>query len=163
MKPGTTYKIYAVDDQGKETLVVQRDWENKEYSEFVTDETGTVTTYQSFRSGKYRLYETAAPTGYTLNKDPIDVTIHSSLSKLYTDENGRTIRCVEVEQEDEEVYGKFGIKKSGEMLSGFEKGQFTFENHQLKMWCMKSELQKTFNRRMDKVQSGLKKEISHVR
>ena len=132
LKPGTTYKIYAVDDQGKETLVVQRDWENKKYSEFVTDETGTVTTYESFRSGKYRLYETAAPTGYTLNKDPIDVTIHSSLSKLYTDENGRTIRCVEVEQEDEEVYGKFGIKKSGEMLSGFEKGQFTFENQQLK-------------------------------
>ena len=57
LKAGTTYQIYKVDKDGKETLVTQTHSNGNAIEvvdRFVTDETGEIITYEKLKAGTYR-------------------------------------------------------------------------------------------------------------
>lgn len=139
-KSGTTYQIYKVDKDGKETLVTQK-YKNKAGEEvkvdrFITDETGEVATVQPLLSGIYHLYEVEAANGFHISDKYIEVEINSKSSKYdsYVDEDGNTHVTITDDYFNEETYGKLSIKKTGELLSGWdaEKHEFVYEETNLK-------------------------------
>lgn len=136
LKGGTTYQIYSVDKDGKETLIKQtNNTGNKKETvdTFVTDETGQIMTYEALPSGTYRIYETDAATGYHISTPYIEIVINSMADNYTTetDVNGNTYTVVEAEYTNDEAYGKLSISKTGELLSDYRDGQFIYEETQL--------------------------------
>ena len=72
LKAGTTYQIFKVDENGKETIVKQS-YSNgnkiETVDKFVTDESGEIITYKPLAAGLYRIREVQGPEGtYNENK-----------------------------------------------------------------------------------------------
>lgn len=138
LKPGTAYQIYKVTDEGEE--LVKQSYSNGNTMEtvdtFVTDGTGEIMTVKPLKSAKYRIYETESATGLHISEEFIEVTINSKADNYesYVDEDGNTHMIVTVTYTNEETYGKLAVKKTGEMLSGWdaEKHTFLYEDRVLK-------------------------------
>lgn len=138
LKPGTAYQIYKVTDEGEE--LVKQSYSNGNSMEtvdtFVTDATGEIMTVKPLKSAKYRIYETESATGLHISEKFIEVTINSKADNYesYEDEDGNTHMIVTVTYTNEETYGKLVVKKTGEMLSGWdaEKHTFLYEDRVLK-------------------------------
>lgn len=135
LKAGTTYQIYKIED-GKETLVTQEYSNgNKKVTvdKFVTDASGQIMTYQALPSGKYRIYETDAATGYHISTPYIEVDISSGADnyKTETDKDGNTYSTVELTYTNQEAYGKLSLKKTGEQLEDFQGGKFIYKEKPL--------------------------------
>lgn len=135
LKPGTTYQIYRMTEDG-EKLVEQTYSDGntkKTINKFVTDETGEVMTVKELKSGTYRIYETDSATGLHITKKYIEVTINSKADNYesYKDEDGYTHAIVTVSYTNAETFGKLKLYKTGEMLTGFD-GNFIYENRFLK-------------------------------
>lgn len=136
LKPGTTYQIYKVTDDGEE--LVEQTYSNgnrqETISQFVTDETGEIMTVKELKSGTYRIYETDSASGLHITEKYIEVTINSKADNYesYTDEDGYTHAIVTVTYTNAETYGKLKVYKTGEMLTGFADGKFVYENRFLK-------------------------------
>lgn len=138
LKPGTAYQIYKVTDEGEE--LVKQSYSNGNSMEtvdtFVTDATGEIMTVKPLKSAKYRIYETESATGLHISEKFIEVTINSKADNYesYEDEDGNTHMIVTVTYTKEETYGKLAVKKTGEMLSGWdaEKHTFLYEDRVLK-------------------------------
>lgn len=96
---------------------------------FVTDETGMVSTPLMLKSGSYQLEEIKAPNGYVLNQEPVPFEI-TNTGAFIMDEDGDPI--VTVTLKDEAVEGHIKIKKTGEVLVGYEDGQFIYDQRGLK-------------------------------
>lgn len=121
LKKGTTYQIYKVDDEGKETLVTQKYSNGNKMvvvDRFVTDETGEIITYEKLKAGTYRVYEIEGPEGYRVNKSPVTVEINSNSYKTMKDELGNEYLYAECEYYNDVTYGKFTLDKMGSELSG---------------------------------------------
>lgn len=136
LKPGTTYQIYRVTEDG-EKLVEQTysDGNSKKtINQFITDETGEVMTVKELKSGTYRIYETDSATGLHITEKYIEVTINSKAENYesFTDEDGNTHAIVTVTYTNKETYGKLKLYKTGEMLTGFQDGAFVYERRFLK-------------------------------
>ena len=136
LKPGTTYQIYKVTDDGEK--LVEQTYSNgnrqETISQFVTDETGEIMTVKELKSGTYRIYETDCASGLHITEKYIEVTINSKADNYesYTDEDGYTHAIVTVTYTNAETYGKLKVYKTGEMLTGFADGKFVYENRFLK-------------------------------
>lgn len=138
LKPGTAYQIYKVTDEGEE--LVKQSYSNGNQVEtvdtFVTDATGEIMTVKPLKSAKYRIYETESATGLHISEKFIEVTINSKSDNYesYEDEDGNTHMIVTITYTNEETYGKLAVKKTGEMLSGWdaEKRVFLYEDRVLK-------------------------------
>lgn len=138
LKPGTAYQIYKVTDEGEE--MVKQSYSNGNQVEtvdtFVTDATGEIMTVKPLKSAKYRIYETESATGLHISEKFIEVVINSKADNYesYEDEDGNTHMIVTVTYTNEETYGKLAVKKTGEMLSGWdaEKHTFLYEDRVLK-------------------------------
>ena len=138
LKPGTAYQIYKVTDEDEE--LVKQSYSNGNSMEtvdtFVTDATGEIMTVKPLKSAKYRIYETESATGLHISEKFIEVTINSKADNYesYEDEDGNTHMIVTVTYTNEETYGKLAVKKTGEMLSGWdaEKHTFLYEDRVLK-------------------------------
>ena len=119
LKAGTTYQIYKVDKDGKETLVTQT-YSNGNAIEvvdrFVTDETGEIITYEKLKAGTYKVYEIEGPEGYRVNRQPVMVEINSNSYKTMVDKLGKEYLYAECEYYNDVTYGKFTINKSGPEL-----------------------------------------------
>lgn len=132
LKPGTTYQIYRVTDDGEK--LVEQTYSNgnkqEKISQFVTDETGEIMTVKELKSGTYRIYEVDSATGLHITEKYIEVTINSEADNYesFEDEDGYTHAVVTVTYTNAETYGKLKIYKTGEMLTGFEDGKFIYEN-----------------------------------
>ena len=86
----------------------------KEIDTFTTDETGGVTLPETFRWGLYYIEEISAPEGYLIQTESLPVMIgHDG------DEPGQTYE-LNIEMQDEPVKGQILVKKTGDMLVGFE-------------------------------------------
>lgn len=136
LKPGTTYQIYKVTDEG-EKLVEQSYSDGNRVqtvNQFITDETGEIVTVKELKSGTYRIYETDSATGLHITEKYIEVVINSKADNYesYTDEDGYTHAIVTVAYTNAETYGKLKVYKTGEMLTGFEDGTFVYESRFLK-------------------------------
>lgn len=119
LKAGTTYQIYKVDKDGKETLVTQT-YSNGNAIEvvdrFVTDETGEIITYEKLKAGTYKVYEIEGPEGYRVNRQPVMVEINSNSYKTMVDKLGKEYLYAECEYYNDVTYGKFTINKIGPEL-----------------------------------------------
>lgn len=130
LKAGTAYQIYKVTDEGEE--LVKQSYSNGNTMEtvdtFVTDETGEIMTVKPLKSAKYRIYETESATGLHITEEFIEVTINSKADNYesYEDEDGNTHIIVTVTYTNEETYGKLAVKKTGEVLSGWDAENRTF-------------------------------------
>jgi len=92
---------------------------NKKISEFVTDETGTVTTPLKLKYGDYEVVEIKAPDGYLITNEPKPFTVTKEGAVQVTeDDDGDPVITVEIENKP--VKGKVSIKKSGEVLVAAE-------------------------------------------
>ncbi len=98
--------------------------EHKVHTSFFTNEEGFLILPQELPPGEYRIEEITAPEGYIRNPQPIDFEIHEGEAFLTDVETGSLI--VEKECFNEPVSGKIEIKKSGDLLQGFE-NDFLYE------------------------------------
>ena len=132
LKAGTTYQIYKVDKDGKETLVTQTHSNGNAIEvvdRFVTDETGEIITYENLKAGTYRVYEIEGPEGYRVNRQPVMVEISSNSYKTMVDKLGKEYLYAECEYYNDVTYGKFTINKIGpELCKKEEENDFADEN-----------------------------------
>lgn len=136
LKPGTTYQIYKVTDDGEKLVEQSYSNGNKNVTvnQFVTDETGEIMTVKELKSGIYRIYETDTASGLHITEKFIEVTINSKADNYesFTDEDGYTHAVVTVTYTNKETSGKLKLYKTGEVLTGFEDGKFVYESRFLK-------------------------------
>ena len=136
LKPGTTYQIYKVTDDGEK--LVEQSYSNGNKTEtinqFVTDESGEIMTVKELKSGTYRIYETDTASGLHIAEKFIEVTINSKADNYesFTDEDGYTHAIVTVTYTNKETSGRLKLYKTGEVLTGFEDGKFVYESRLLK-------------------------------
>ena len=136
LKPGTTYQIYKVTDDGEK--LVEQSYSNGNKTEtinqFVTDESGEIMTVKELKSGTYRIYETDTASGLHITEKFIEVTINSKADNYesFTDEDGYTHAIVTVTYTNKETSGRLKLYKTGEVLTGFEDGKFVYESRFLK-------------------------------
>ncbi len=96
---------------------------------WTTTEEGTVHTGNLLKAGEYQLEEITAPNGYVLNKEPVKFQV-STNTAYETLPDGQT-PLITVEMSDVSVKGRIRIEKHGEVLTGFENGQFVYEERAL--------------------------------
>ncbi len=136
LKPGTTYQIYKVADDGEKLVEQSYSDGNKNVTvnQFVTDETGEIMTVKELKSGTYRIYETDTASGLHITEKFIEVTINSKADNYesFTDEDGYTHAVVTVTYTNKETSGRLKLYKTGEVLTGFEDGKFVYESRLLK-------------------------------
>ena len=96
---------------------------------WTTTEEGTVHTGNLLKAGEYQLEEITAPNGYVLNKEPVKFQV-STNTAYETLPDGQT-PLITVEMSDVSVKGRIRIEKRGEVLTGFENGQFVYEERSL--------------------------------
>ena len=123
LKAGTTYQIFKVDENGKET-VVKQSFSNgnkiETVDKFVTDESGEIITYKPLAAGNYRIREVQGPEGtYNENKF-VDIKITNKSYKTAVDAEGNEYKYAECEYYNNETYGKFTVEKTGPSVKGFE-------------------------------------------
>lgn len=119
LKAGTTYQIYSVDKDGKETIVTQVYNTGNRFEvvdRFVTDSSGEIITFQKFKAGTYKVYEVIGPEGYHRNTKPVTITISDKSYKTMKDEAGNIYLYAECEYYNDETYGKVTINKTGLVL-----------------------------------------------
>ncbi len=136
LKPGTTYQIYIVTDDGEKLVEQSYSDGNKNVTvnQFVTDESGEIMTVKELKSGTYRIYETDSASGLHITEKYIEVTINSKADNYesFTDEDGYTHAVVTVTYTNHETAGRLKLYKTGEMLTGFQDGRFVYESRFLK-------------------------------
>ena len=136
LKPGTTYQIYKVTDDGEKLVEQSYSNGNKNVTvnQFVTDESGEIMTVKELKSGTYRIYETDSASGLHITEKYIEVTINSKADNYesFTDEDGYTHAVVTVTYTNQETAGRLKLYKTGEMLTGFEDDKFVYESRLLK-------------------------------
>lgn len=92
---------------------------DKKISEFITDETGTVTTPLKLKYGDYEVVEIKAPDGYLIADGPMPFTVtKEGAVQVLEDEDGDPV--ITVEMKNKPVKGSVSIKKSGEVLVSAE-------------------------------------------
>lgn len=113
--PGVTFKIKKADSDEYVEMKVG----DKKVSEFITDETGTITTPLKLRYGDYEVTEITAPEGYLLSEDSIAFHVTKEGAIEYEeDEDGDAV--ITIEMNNKPVKGSVSIKKEGEVLVGAE-------------------------------------------
>lgn len=112
---GATFKIKKAGD----TAYVEQKVGDKKISEFVTDDTGTITTPLKLKFGDYEVTEIKAPEGYLIRTGsiPFKITKEGAV-QVIEDTDGDPVITVEVENTP--VKGSITIHKEGEILSTAE-------------------------------------------
>lgn len=131
LKAGTTYQIFKVGENGKETIVKQS-YSNgnkiETVDKFVTDESGEIITYKPLAAGTYRIREVQGPEGtYNENKF-VDIKITNQSYKTAVDAEGNEYKYAECVYYNNETYGKFTIEKTGPSVKGFEENKTAGES-----------------------------------
>ena len=109
---GVKFKIKNTDTDE----YVQQKVGDKKISEFITDETGTITTPLQLKSGSYAVEEITAPEGYTISEESYSFEVGTDGAiKVEEDIDGDPV--IEVDIENQPVKGSISIQKSGEVLA----------------------------------------------
>lgn len=98
-------------------------------TEWETTKDGTVMTGETLTYGEYQIEEIKAPNGYLLSEKPIKFTI-SKNDPYQTLPDGKT-PVITVVQKDIAVKGRINVEKRGEVLVGFDNGNFVYEERGL--------------------------------
>ena len=115
--PGAEFTV--TDLETGERIVQETSYPSKEkHDSFFTNEEGFLLLPEELPPGKYRIEEVAAPEGYLLSKNAIDVEI--APDKAYQTDTASGEVIVEIVCEDIPVTGRIAVKKTGRMPEAFE-------------------------------------------
>lgn len=137
--PDTTFKIKALTDvyvDGKEfkagSYIGYWNWNifNGFYTDtWKTNKDGYVMIDEKLSAGEYQLEEIHAPHGYVLDTEPVKFKV-TNQGMLETSQDGKT-PIITAYKSDESVKGQITVEKRGEVLVGYEDGQFVYEERPL--------------------------------
>src|SRR5699024_7263892 len=125
---GAEFSIYDI-DRGQYVTQATTYPHTTQHKTFVTDETGTFTLPEALQPGRYRIEEISAPNGYLLNSTPVEVTVSDDSIYRVDAISGDPVIVVVVQ--DSAAKGRIKVCKEGEVLSGYENGQFVYEMKRL--------------------------------
>ena len=119
--PNTEFKIFNLDKNEYVKMVTTYPSKVTHIS-FFTDVDGDLILPDTLKIGNYRIEEVAAPYGYALNKNYVEVSVDSDT--FYETDPDTFDAIITVEYEDEPVVGELTVEKKGEILDGYKGGLF---------------------------------------
>lgn len=138
--PDTTFKIKALTDvivDGKKFKAGEYIgyWNWNIFDGFYTDtwttnEDGYVIINEKLSAGEYQIEEIHAPYGYILDETPVKFKVTNANMYETSDKDNKT-PIITVHKSDVSVKGQITVEKRGEVLIGYEDGQFIYEERGL--------------------------------
>ena len=134
----TTFSLYYIAEGGRETLVEMNDPKSgnawAKTSTFYTDSNGEMKTPEKLPLGKYRIVEVEGPRGY-FNDRQYNVVFELTSDRVYQvcggSADGMDDYVVTENYYNHETLGQIKIRKIGNVLTGYENGQFVYETDSL--------------------------------
>ena len=134
----TAFNIYYIAEDGRETLVEMNDPKSgnawAKTSTFYTDSNGEMKTPEKLPLGKYRIVEIEGPRGY-FNDRQYNVVFELTSDRVYQvsggSADGMDDYAVTENYYNHETLGQIKIRKIGNVLTGYENGQFVYETDNL--------------------------------
>ena len=134
----TSFQIYKIEEDGTETLLEMPDPDSgsatAKTTTFYTDEDGYLKTPEKLPLGRYRVVEIEGPEGF-FNDEQYNVVFELTSERVWevvgnaTDDMDDFI--ITEEYRNHETLGQLTIRKVGNVLVGFEDGQFIYEQANL--------------------------------
>ena len=134
----TTFNLYYIAEDGRETLVEMNDPKSgnawAKTSTFYTDSNGEMKTPEKLPLGKYRIVEVEGPHGY-FNDRQYNVVFELTSDRVYQvsggSVDGMDDYVITESYYNHETLGQIKIRKIGNVLTGYENGQFVYESDNL--------------------------------
>ena len=134
----TTFNLYYIAEDGRETLVEMNDPKSgnawAKTSTFYTDSNGEMKTPEKLPLGKYRIVEVEGPHGY-FNDRQYNVVFELTSDRVYQvsggSADGMDDYVITESYYNHETLGQIKIRKIGNVLTGYENGQFVYETDSL--------------------------------
>lgn len=134
----TAFQIYKIAEDGTETLVEMNDPDSgnatAKTTTFYTDADGYLKTPEKLPLGRYRIVETKGPEGF-FNDTAYNVVFELTSERVWEvvggSADGMDDYILTEEYRNHETLGQLTIRKIGELLSGYEDGQFLYEQANL--------------------------------
>ena len=134
----TTFNLYYIAEDGRETLVEMNDPKSgnawAKTSTFYTDSNGEMKTPEKLPLGKYRIVEVEGPHGY-FNDRQYNVVFELTSDRVYQvsggNADGMDDYVITESYYNHETLGQIKIRKIGNVLTGYENGQFVYESDNL--------------------------------
>ena len=134
----TAFNIYYIAEDGRETLVEMNDPKSgnawAKTSTFYTDSNGEMKTPEKLPLGKYRIVEIEGPRGY-FNDRQYNVVFELTSDRVYQvsggSADGMDDYVITENYYNHETLGQIKIRKIGNVLTGYENGQFVYETDNL--------------------------------
>ena len=134
----TAFNIYYIAEDGRETLVEMNDPKSgnawAKTSTFYTDSNGEMKTPEKLPLGKYRIVEIEGPRGY-FNDRQYNVVFELTSDRVYQvsggSADGMDDYVITENYYNHETLGQIKILKIGNVLTGYENGQFVYESDNL--------------------------------
>ena len=134
----TAFNLYYIAEGGHETLVEMNDPKSgnawTKTSTFYTDFNGEMKTPEKLPLGKYRIVEVEGPRGY-FNDRQYNVVFELTSDRVYQvsggSADGMDDYVVTENYYNHETLGQIKICKIGNVLTGYENGQFVYETDNL--------------------------------
>ena len=134
----TAFQIYKIEEDGTETLLEMPDPDSgsatAKTSTFYTDADGYLKTPEKLPLGRYRVVEIEGPEGF-FNDEQYNVVFELTSDRVWevvgnaTDDMDDFI--ITEEYRNHETLGQLTIRKVGNVLTGYEDGQFIYEQANL--------------------------------
>ena len=134
----TSFQIYKIEADGTETLLEMPDPDSgnttTKTSTFYTDADGYLKTPEKLPLGRYRVVEVEGPEGF-FNDEQYNVVFELTSERVWevignaTDDMDDYI--ITEEYSNNETLGQLTIRKVGNVLTGYEDGQFIYEQANL--------------------------------
>ena len=134
----TSFQIYKIEEDGTETLVEMPDPDSgsatAKTSTFYTDADGYLKTPEKLPLGRYRVVEIEGPEGF-FNDEQYNVVFELTSERVWQVEGNATDDMddfvITEEYSNHETLGQLTIRKIGNVLTGYEDGQFQYEQANL--------------------------------
>ena len=134
----TSFQIYKIEADGTETLLEMPDPDSgnttTKTSTFYTDADGYLKTPEKLPLGRYRVVEIEGPEGF-FNDEQYSVVFELTSERVWQVEGNATDDMddfiITEEYSNHETLGQLTIRKVGNVLVGFEDGQFQYEQANL--------------------------------
>lgn len=119
--PNTEFKIFNM-DTNKYVEMITTYPSKVVHTSFLTDEDGDLILPDVLPLGNYRIEEVAAPYGYVLNENYVEVKVDTDT--FYEVDPDTYEAVITVEYEDIPAFGELVIEKKGEILDSYKGGLF---------------------------------------
>ena len=134
----TAFNLYYITEDGRETLVEMNDPKSgnawAKTSTFYTDSNGEMKIPEKLPLGKYRIVEVEGPRGY-FNDRQYNVVFELTSDRVYQvsggSVDGMDDYVITENYYNHETLGQIKIRKIGNVLTGYENGQFMYETDNL--------------------------------